>query len=878
MNEHARHLRQMIAHLRLSERGTLLMAATPDRDADQAIAQEFTLWLQDSHDILTFTFQPEPVEQLSLSAHLRSLPPPQRKSVLFVFGLDELSPTDRITCIDSLNWGRERLAQAGYSVVLWVRPHTLGELGLKAPDFFSWRSGVFAFDLPTESIERSRLLTELRLFAPVSSVIDDLRQRYRDHVIRTYQWLDFRGLLQMRNVVRVPLADVFVPLQATTHTGMAPLLEVPRLTDELDMPRRAYERPIMERRVPLNEAIQHHQRFVVLGDPGSGKSTFLRFLALTFAQGPATLKERLGLDEDRLPILVPLSVFSEARREQPDLALATFCSRYFLTQGLPDFSTLFADVLGSGHALVLLDGLDEMLTAEARAAVIQAVIEFTTIYPTTRVVITSRLAGYATGMLPASFSTFTLAPFDADDIKRFARQWSLAFEAIGLAAHTELPPDACQRATLRAESLTAAATSHPGIQRLATNPLLLTLLALIHHQGTRLPHRRSELYRLCVEALAETWNLARSLTGRPIDLYLGNRRLDEQFVVQTLAPVAYWMHEQKPTGVISRAELEARIAAQWSEHDGLPTERALALAHDFVSLAREQMGLLVERAADEFSFLHLSVQEYLAARFLVGCTDTYERVKPRLHLPRWREVILLTTSCLPGQRAAQFVENILNTYGPFDSLVARSSALREGQKNSSVVDTLLSLSMLTLAARCLGDEVAMPLRLRRSILETLFTLWRNPPFWIFRWEIERIFLSLNDQTISDDLLAILRDRSEDASLHRDAARALSILGLDHPEVLSVLLSPHLSEDNLINEGASLALGSLHRDHPEAFITFHSLLHDRHEYSRASALEPLRYERPAIEALLSNVSDLGVREEIFEALWHLLTSGVWNPVG
>ncbi len=55
-----------------------------------------------------------------------------------------------------------------------------------------------------------------------------------------------------------------------------------------------------------------------------------------------------------------------------------------------------------------------------------------------------------------------------------------------------------------------------------------------------------ELYRLCVEALAETWNLARSLSGRPIDLWLGERRLDERTVVGWLAPVAFWTHRERP--------------------------------------------------------------------------------------------------------------------------------------------------------------------------------------------------------------------------------------------------------------------------------------------------------------------------------------------
>src|SRR5262245_18081974 len=83
------------------------------------------------------------------------------------------------------------------------------------------------------------------------------------------------------------------------------------------------------------------------------------------------------------------------------------------------------------------------------------------------------------------------------------------------------------------------------VRSLASNPLMVTILALIHHQNVRLPERRVKLYELCVQSLAETWNKVRqqSATGRPLDLQLGSQRIDERFVVDVLGPVALWMHE-----------------------------------------------------------------------------------------------------------------------------------------------------------------------------------------------------------------------------------------------------------------------------------------------------------------------------------------------
>jgi len=838
-------LKLLALHLR-ADRVGLLIVTSPDAETERALVEEVRLRIKDEVAVEEVTFAPEPVECLSLSYHLSTLPSSSGKAAAFVFGLDDLPPDTRTTAINAMNWGRERRRWSGYTIVLWVRPGTPGDLGNRAPDFFSWRSDVFEFDIPTDPAARQQMLARLRLFAP--AVLDELRQRYCDYVVRTYQWLDFRGLLQLRNVVRLPLDEVFVPLQATTTVDYPLPSDFPP-TFESTTPDdwRRYERQRIERRVALNDAVRQHRHLVVLGDPGSGKSTLLRFLALAFAQGRQQVQERLGISEDRLPILVPLSAFAEARQTQPDLPLAAFLPRYFLEQGLPDFSPLFDDALSSGRALVLLDGLDEMLTADDRTAVARAIVEFTNTYSTSRVVVTSRIAGYAPGTLPASFATFTVASLDDDTIKQFAKQWSLAFEAVGLPSHTELSPEARRRAQLRADSLAAAATSPPGVRRLATNPLLLTLLALIHYQGTRLPNRRTDLYRLCVEALAETWNLARSLSGRPIDLRLGERRLDEELVVHILAPVAYWMHENKPTGLISREELEARVAEQFAA-DG-SSEDPAALARDFVNLAREQMGLLVERAPDEFSFLHLSIQEYLAARFLSERKDAFDRLKPRLHQPRWREVVLLTAGCLRGDYAAEFVENILNAHVDFHTLPQLTSALRpplslsiqQGgalvlqrgrQQRTEVRKTLLGISDLLLAAHCVGDGVTLPPSLLQQIRETLFEFWLHPPFCSLRYDIKDIFTYLKGSDIGRDvlklLLTIAQSQDEDMFRRHYAVWALEQLAQGEPEILNTLfnLVQDRKEGVVIHYAAASALGRVAQGEPEILNTLLNLVQDK----------------------------------------------------
>ena len=605
-------LKMMALQLR-TDSPSLLFVTTPDSEAETSLVNELRTWLGQGVTIVEATLSPEPIEHLSISRYLTALPKSSGQAVLFIFGLDDLSEPSRTIAIKAMNKGRDQLRWSDYSVVVWVRPGTPPEIGNRAPDFYSWRSDVFDFEIPKDEVERQKYLSRLRLFAPTS--LDELRKRYCEYVVQTYRWLDFRGLLQVRNVVRLLLEDVFVPPKLIVPDVWRKDDQLFRGQDFLKTDSEEFPNPPVpvENAVSLKDALRLQPQFVVLGDPGSGKSTLLRFLALVFARGREHVQKVFGLDEVRLPILVPLSLFAEKRKTQPEYQLVDFFPQYFKEQKLPDFSALFEDALQNGQVIVLLDGLDKMLAPSERADCVQAITEFSRSYPTAQIIVTSRVAGYAFDMSSAHFAAFTLAPFARNDMKHFTTVWSQAFEAVGITEQSSLQPEIQRRVQLRAENLFAAITEHPGVEQLATNPLLLTLLALVHHQGTRLPHHRVELYRLCIEALAETWNLARSLTGRPIDLYLSGRRLNEQFVVRMLAPVAYWMHEHKPGGVIDRRELETLIARNFEE-EGKAAEEASLLARDFVELACEYPGLMIEHIPDQFSFLHLSLEEYLAAQ------------------------------------------------------------------------------------------------------------------------------------------------------------------------------------------------------------------------------------------------------------------------
>lgn len=504
------------------------------------------------------------------------------------------------------------------------------------------------------------------------STLTELRRLYLEWLVSSYEWLDFSGIPQVRNIVRLRLDDIFVPLSATKEVPKGEMLaaEVARWREKgptHDAPTDTADRGTAERRITLKDALTE-PRLVILGGPGSGKTTLLKHIALSLAQGRG---DQLGLGKGGdvpLPILFPIAAYATELRQR---ALGEYLGKYFTVRELPDLTPLFRDAMQRGRAIVLLDGLDEVRDPGMRMEMVRRVQDFvrrpalstpkrergTPGGVGNRFVVTSRIAGYEEARL-SDFAHVTVLPFNDEDVTRFAHQWCVAYErATGESAAAN------RRAEQRARNLVSAIMEKEAVHQLATNPLLLTIIALIHYQNEKLPERRVELYRLSVEALAESWNRARNLGGQALDLYLGDRRLDARVVVNILGPVALWLHGNQPGGLINARYLELKIAEILHKDEGCHKSLARPLARSFLELMRLGTGLLQERGLGRYGFLHPTFEEYLAARAIaeleVEGNPTAALLKHWAD-PAWREVTLLTVGASTRAQATRLIEALLS--------------------------------------------------------------------------------------------------------------------------------------------------------------------------------------------------------------------------
>ena len=365
-----------------------------------------------------------------------------------------------------------------------------------------------------------------------------LRADYLAYIREAYQYLDFKGLPQVEKIAQqLALDAVYVPLRARPEApeGETWLRVAGRLLakDEIGgVPEALAARDVPVEPVLADAALAAAPALVILGDPGAGKSTLLKVLALSLARQP----------EGPLPILVPLNAYAAALAKE-ELSLHAFLGRYFASrqQCLNNLTPLFEAALAAGQAVILLDGLDEVQAN--RAFLVRLVQDFAAEcvpaprpgadpVPGNRLVVTSRIVGYREAPLDgARWRTYTLVDWGREEIARFVDRWTWAFE-VGVHGAGDVAREAAAK---EARELLDAVLGNPGIERLASNPLLLTILALIKRQGVSLPQRRVELYELYLRTLISAWNKARSLDKRPV-----GPEMDYLETVQVLAPLGLW--------------------------------------------------------------------------------------------------------------------------------------------------------------------------------------------------------------------------------------------------------------------------------------------------------------------------------------------------
>lgn len=439
--------------------------------------------------------------------------------------------------------------------------------------------------------------------------------------------------------------------------------------------------------ISVVEQLNSHRLLVLLGDAGSGKSTFASFVALCMAgdmrqvEGGASLKRLTDPLDGKpqtwnhgklIPVRVDLGHFAASGILPASENNASTAHIWAFIEAelkrekdckniIGEFAPILKKDLKTKGGIIFFDGLDQV-PEDHRKQICSAIEDFSREkeFCSCRIVVTSRPYAYEGQWRLNGFADVTLAPFTSEQIEYFVRHWYCD-----------------ENDNARADSLLAEVFEKEGLRELAERPLLLTLMAILHkglkeHDKNRLPEKRELLYSELTELLLQRWEKRLEIRDPKTNDVICQNGLKDFLnatpvkVRAVLEKLAYEVHEEHNID-INTADIDIdRLIGAF-----IKLENTSINKEQLIVYLSNRLGLLIPSTKpDAYTFLHRSFQEYLAGCHLATDATGYpERLSSLIRNKpvKWREVALFA-----GANAAK--RGIFNLWALVDALSLESES------------------------------------------------------------------------------------------------------------------------------------------------------------------------------------------------------------
>lgn len=596
-----------------------------------------------------------------------------------------------------------------------------------------------------------------------------------------------------------------------------------------------------EIRRPVLDWLRDRRKCVVLGEPGYGKSTLLRYLALSILK-----PERLDFDAldsgyfTRLPIWMSFSRFSTSISRERGISIDDFFREWLHQYSFGDVYPLFQRAVRGGQVLLLVDGLDEAAEEHSGREALDRIVTFLEACDAS-VICTGRPQSYRTLGIPPLWATATLAPLSDQKIEELATRWFDFLEAVPDGV-PETIHEGGKLGRRRAQAFLREASGSPKTLELARNPLLCQSLIQLFRFSHQLPEARVEAYRQIVELLLSKHPAARaqaSGTSAPISS-LGLRSADLREMLIRLAREM----QLEPARSLAK-ERCAQVCTEFLVDDtyglGESAAKARRIAGEAVDQLVSQYGVLVERSPGELGVLHLSIQEYLAA-------ESVAREPPNDQLawmagiwtnPTWRESLIAWFGIL-GERGEKV-------------LAGRASQRLE---ELGTADEWLRTQSIELRTEIATSDLGLPVSEARRIIEQAIEEVETSPFVELRTALARSIAvgALGTTVRGECRSALQRWLPGQLSYKRKALLRAFRVWTASPALWSTLIRAFQDEDVMCRRAAAEAFSQVFADADDALTTLKrfAISHVQPEV-RAVALHGLA-SRPEWSKLATECAD------------------------
>ena len=562
-------------------------------------------------------------------------------------------------------------------------------------------------------------------------------------------------------------------------------------------------------------AVKGFDKLVVVGAPGSGKTTLIKHLALKSCQENIEKQQRASL-----PIPITLREFSESEKDLREYIEEVFEKYQFPKAKVKEF---IEKDLKEGKCRLLLDGFDELAAKEHQEKITTQIREFIEKYPRCQTIVTSRTAGYDDEL--KGFTKLELMEFDDKQIEKFIENW---FGKTNLA---------------KANLMFDAIKKNEQIKALARNPLMIAIIAIICEEGRKLPQKRAALYKRCVEVLLERWDVQRRIKNK----YPSEKK---KFILRKLA---FYGHSNNKRVMSEKEVIEEMLKyfpqIQLEEKDVKP----------FLEEIWQRSYLLRQISIENYDFLHLSFQEYFTALELKKKEDGLSIIIKHLLEPWWEEPILLyagvennATSLIKKIRKEGLEDIFYSNLILFGKCIADTD-FTEPPLREEIINGLWFLYKKA-GFSPLREKAIKVLALIKpdNIIDSLMEELRDKD-WYVRGGAAEVLGSIGSEKAVGPLIQVLTTAKENYVRER-AADALGNIGSEKA-VDPLIQALTTAKENYVRESAAYALGAIGSE--KAVEPLIQALTDKESYVRGSAAFALgnigseKALQPLIQALTTH---------------------------